>query len=215
MKPLALLLAFACLACQAVSLEFRVLSWEGPLHGLKYHDGRETVEIFAHDTALSRSYRIAEGNTLRFFRETVADGQVARIPVATPTAPAGLVRGILLLAPGASADSYGGHWLEDDVEAAPPGSMRFYNYSQQPLALKTPGDQWLQAPGEAHRVAVDTSRRSVAIQVAAQVGEQWRRVVNVTQPVRPTHRLLVFLRDARPSADTPAGTLELRVLYDL
>lgn len=132
----------------------------------------------------------------------------------TPTPPAGMERGILILARGPGTDSYLGSWIEDSEKTTPVGTMRFYNYTKQPLALKTPAEQWLQAPGETHRVAFDIARRSVAIQVATQMGEQWRRVANITQPVRPGHRVLVLIRNGRPIAGLPAEPVELLVFYD-
>ena len=211
-----ILLSFLLLTfCPLYAFEFRVLSWEGDIAGLKFKSGSEVVEIAARDGSLSPAYSLPSETPLRVYRESTANGTAIRIPVSIPAPPSGITRGILVLAAGPDANAFGGSWIDDSVEQSPPGTARFYNYTNIPLALKILGDQWMQSPGEFRRVAFDTSRRSMPIQVAAETSGRWARVANVSQPVRPTHRLLVFLRDARASAGGPKELVELRVFYDL
>lgn len=214
MKSLILFVVSLAVISSAQALEFRVLSWSGEIRGLKYQDGVQTVELQANEDALSRFYRKNDGTPLVFFREAAVAGNSVRVPVAAPSAPEGMTRGILVLSPRASGDGYDGGWIADDAQAAPPGTLRFLNYTRRSLAVRTSGDQWMQAPGEARRVEFESGRRAVPILVAAEIDDEWRRVVNVSQPVRDGHRLLVLLRDGRPSPGGITSPVELLVLYD-
>src|SRR5690606_8237308 len=111
-------------------------------------------------------------------------------------------------------DGYDGDWIADDARSSPPGTLRFLNYTRRALALRTSGDPWMQSPGEARQVEFDPARRAVSILVAAESGDQWRRVIIVSRPVRPGHRLLVLLRDGRPSPGLDPEPVELQVFYD-
>lgn len=213
---LVLSLSLSLLASTAHALEFRVISWEGAIEGLFFDNAPKPVQILAQEGTLSPLYRKNGTAPLALFRETLVDEKLVRTPVPVPAPPEGLQRGILLLVrvPNAAQEAYTGEWIDYADELNPPGTVRFCNYSSHPLALESSGEQWRQNPGEHRKLTFDVSRRAMQVQMAALLNQQWQRVANVSQPVRPGHRLLVILRDGRASAGIAPDPVEMIVLYD-
>lgn len=213
MKTILLLL---CLPACALAMEFRLLSWQGDITGLRYDEAGKPVEVIASEHSLSETYRKADASApLEFYREVEVGGKPVRqvlARIAPPEAP--LARALLVLAP--VAGGYTGRWLDDSIDSHPANTLRLYNFSSRALAVQTGGEQWRQEPGQSRRVAFDPAARQVVIRIAAQVGAGWELVAGGPQPVRKNSRVYLLVRDFRPDGNEARSTdrVDLILLHD-
>ena len=197
------------------ALEFRVLSWKGDIDDLHYHDGRAEVTIFAQERTLSPAYRHDSAAPIEFYRLRAATGQApARIVLPTTQPPPSLTRALLVIHR-VDEGKIQTHWLDDSAEDNPAGSLRLHNFSSRSLAVKIGDDTRMLNPSTNARIDFSAARRALPVQVAAEVDGEWRRVASASQPVRSSYRLLVLLRDGRPSLEHPVGLVEWIPFYDL
>lgn len=216
MKRYLALLSFALLfpAAAVASLEFRVISWRGDIEGLRFSDGQSEVVLSVRERVLSPVYRHAGAGKLELYRlEGSAAQPASRVVVASLPPPQASSRALLVLSPSRSG-RIEGMWLDDATEANPAGTLRLHNFSTHKLAVQVGQETHLLSSSGNARVSFSAALRTLPVQVAAEVAGQWQRVVSTSQPVRPRYRLIVLLRDGRPTPDDPAGLVEWLAFYD-
>ena len=195
------------------ALEFRVVSWAGPISGLYYEDGALPVEITGEEEFLSRPHALRScPATLELFRQIERDGETIRQPATSIPLPENLTKGILVLAPAnASGTAYAGLWIDDSPEARPPNHLQIHNLSSRLVAIKTTDGDFMLPARTSRQVAFDPQARSVPLRIAAQTDSAWELVSTRRQPVRRNTRVLVLLRDGRATMEQ-GGMAEARTL---
>ncbi|HEY9249882.1 MAG TPA: hypothetical protein VIO38_12150 [Rariglobus sp.] len=194
-----LLLGLVLLAPPAArALEFRVLSFNGEISGLKLREGKTTLDISANDDVLSGVYNHDAPGPLELFREIPGADVTTKETVALLQPPdAAITRAILVLAaiPGGGCT---GHWIDDMPENNPVNTLSVHNFSGRPLALRIGNEQWQQAGGQLRRLAFATTQKQLPLLVAARAGNTWSTLLATPIPVRKNYRIHLILRPPTP-----------------
>ena len=95
-RPLLLLVCLLCSAASASALQFRVLSWSGPIEGLGLRRDGTTLPVIAHERTLSPARELAGAGPVELVRERPGDGRPVIEVLAVVNPPAGMNRGILV-----------------------------------------------------------------------------------------------------------------------
>lgn len=196
----------------AEGVQFRVLSWDGPIQGLKYDADRTPVEITAADDCFSPPYSIKKTAPLELYRDPQPGRE--RMPVAMVPAPdASFSRAILVLA--ATSDGrYAGRWIDDSPETHPAGTLRIHNFTRLPLAFQSGARQWQQAPGEVHSIGIAPSLRQTPLRIAGLINGKWDMLWGSLLPMRKNYRVHVFVRDIPPPGEPLSDPVYPLILYD-
>lgn len=190
------------------ALEFRVLSWSGPIDDLKYTNNGQVVDLVAWDSVLSPRYQHSSSSPLVLFREIQQEGKKHREAVATVSPPEGFTHAILMLAAADSAKTtYSVIWLNDSPNVRKAQTITYQNFSSYPVAIKLGKEAISLAPQEAVTRPTDPAFDRLPLKIAAQTPTGWETVAGTSQPIRPGLRTLVILRDGR--AKTEEGDTDL------
>lgn len=216
MRILSLFIA-ACIvgvsAAQAV--EFRLLNWDGYDADLKFTNKGKPVPVSANENDFSIVYKYNEAGPIIFYKEVRLDEKTVKETAATVPVPADMTHGILILAATDSTlKTYVGLWVDDSPESRPAGTIRFVNLSSHPTVFKLGNEQFSITPSGTHQVKFDPAVQRVVLQGAAQVNNEWVMFSGNPIPVRPGLRLLVVLRDGRPSVGRDPTPVDLLSFYD-
>ena len=198
-----LLVALAPCVLPLHALEFRLVSWEGDISDLNYSDGNTPVPVSASEGALSTPYHFEGPGPLILYKEVPAEGKIVRQPMATLTIPPNFTAAIILLAyADPSRTTFTGTWIDDSLEARPPQTVTYRNFSSYPVAIKLGAGDYAIAPQGSLTQLTDSAVERVLFKAAAQTKSGWKAIASTVQPVRPGMRTLVILRDGRPSPGT-------------
>lgn len=198
------------------AIEFRALSWQGPIEDLRYDNEGKSVPLAAAENGLSRPYRFNGGATLELYREEKRDEKTVKVPVAAVPLPANLTKAILVLTPtDADKHTYAGMWIDDSLDARPVNHLRFLNLSQTPIALKLGAEDIQLAPQQSSKLLpFDLKARSLPLKVAAYSGANWEIVSSERQTVRDGLRILVLLHDGHTDTAGNRTLIDFVKLYD-
>lgn len=197
------------------AIEFRLISWEGEVLGLKYSNGTTQVPIDAAEGALSSPYRFEGSGPLVLYREVEVEGKTVRIPMASLTIPSGYTQAIILLAyADATRTTYIGSWINDSPEVRPPQTVTYRNFSSYPIAIKIGATEHVIGPKEGHTQTTDPKVERVVFKAATQTPSGWKVVASTVQPVRPGLRTLVLIRDGRPDYTGHKELVDLLMFND-
>jgi hypothetical protein len=206
MKPRLLLvfsIAWFAYTLPLHALEFRLVSWEGEISDLKYSNGSAQVTISASESNLSDVYEFKGSPPLILYKEVQKEGKTVRQAVATLTPPDGFTKAIVLLAyTDASKTTYSGVWINDSVDARPPQTVTYHNFSSYPIAIKLDTKEYMIPPKGDYIQSTNAAMKRVLFKAAAQTKTGWEVVASTVQPVRPGLRTLVMMRDGRPDSYT-------------
>ena len=213
-----LVLLLACLLTPAAAhaaLEFRVLSWKGDIDGLRYTDGQDETILSVRERVLSPAYRHRGSGDIELYRLETRDAQPpVRIEIATLSPPENLSRALLMLNQTDDGRAHG-RWIDDSTEDNPAGSLRLHNFSSHELAVRIGTETRVLPPAANTRVNFPAASRALPVQVAVKMDGEWTRVASTSQPVRPRYRLIVLLRDGRPTLENPVGLVEWLTFYEV
>jgi hypothetical protein len=216
MNALRFFILLGCLlpAVTASALQFRVLSWSGAMEEVLLKQGAVSLPVTAHERSLSRVYELEGTGPLQLCRERIIEGKRVSEVLATLTPPAGLQRGILVLA--SDETGYSGMWLDDDIKANPAGTLRIQNLSGREVALQTGGDPFVLPSGGIQKTAFAPTAKRVSIRAAVKKeAGKWERAAEFSQPVRSHFRVLVLIRNGRPVPGlTEPPAIEMISFYD-
>jgi hypothetical protein len=218
MNPVSLIITLVLLLGASGSLralEFRVLSWEGEIKGLKYDNGSKTTEIVALDSAFSPVYFLKNSTKLELYRDTEDPenngGRESLVVLAAPEAS--VTRAILILAPGGGG-SFFARWIDDSPAMHPANTLRVHNFTRKPLAFQSNGEQWRLGPSEVYGVSIPTSARQIPLQIAEETDGKWAIVWGSQLPVRKNYRVHVFVRGTPLPGEAKNSHVYPFILYD-
>ncbi|HSI07973.1 MAG TPA: hypothetical protein VK985_05235 [Rariglobus sp.] len=210
-------IAFFCVpSASAQTVEFRVLSWDGPIENLSYDSEGKSIPLSAAENGLSLPYRFQGGAALELYREEKIDEKIVRVPVARLPLPANLTKAILVLArSGDDKHSYAGMWMDDSFDARPVNCLKFFNLSHVPVALKIGTEDIQLAPQESSKLLpFDLKTRSLPLKVAVNSGAGWEVVSSERQTVREGLRILVLFHDGHTDSEGNRTLIDFVKLYD-
>lgn len=214
LRPLPLLFA-ACLATTCVhALELRFLCAEGTEDALKFTRHGKTVPIYADENSLSPVYVLEDAEPLVLFKEVVRDRQTVRVPAATLAVPPSLTHAIVVLTATPAPGTYAGVWIDDSPAARPAGTIRVVNFSKSRVTVRIDTAGFTLAPSETRQVSVTPEVTRVSMQAEAQAGDRREPVAGNPIPMRPGVRLLLILREGRPTPGNPTRLVDLLPIYD-
>lgn len=213
-RPFVLLFAAGLTAISLHAVELRFLATEGTEESLKFASRGKTVPIRADDNALSPAYVFDESGPLVLFREVVSDQKTVRVPAATLTVPPGLTHAIIVLTATAVPGAYAGACIDDSPSARPAGTVRVVNLSKHRVTLRIDTAGFTLAPFETQQVSVTPEVTRVSMQADALAGDRREPIAGNPIPMRPGLRLLLILREGRPSPGNPTRLVDLLPLYD-
>lgn len=197
------------------ALDFRVISWDGEIAGLKYSDGKLPVAIDAVEGSLSSSYHFAGEGPLVLYREVNVEDKIVRIPAATLAAPPGFTQAIILLAyADATRETCTGLWIDDSAAVRPAQTVTYRNLSGHSVAIKIGTEDQVIPPKGTHTLVTDPKVERMIFKAAAQTEAGWKVVASSVQPVRPGLRTLVLLRDGRPDHTGHREIIDLLTFND-
>jgi len=214
---LPVLLFAVCLICTAAAqaVEFRLLNWDGYDADLKFTNGGKAVPVSANENDFSIVYKYTETDPIIFYKEVKRDDKTVKEIAATVAVPADMTHGILILAATDSTlKTYVGLWVDDSPESRPASTIRFVNLSSHKTVFKLGNEQFSLSPSGTHQVKFDPAVQRVVLQGAAQVDSQWIQFSGNPIPVRAGLRLLVVMRDGRPSIGRDPTPVDLLSFYD-
>jgi hypothetical protein len=217
-RLLSILLCLVALHSTAAALEFRALSWQGPLTDLHYLQNGRTTALTANERILSTVHTFTGTDTLILFREIERDGLTVRETVAELPVPANLVKAILILIPQGDAGTCTGLWIDDSADKSTGNQIRFINLSNHTAAIKSGGTSLLIPSRGEDILPFGADQRSVPLSVAAQTHKGWQLVSTQRQAVRDGYHIVVILRGGRDFTDDygthQAAAIELLALYE-
>lgn len=209
----ALILPWFALAARA--LEFRVVSWDGEIAGLRYAEGAKTREIVAEEGVYSLAHTVSGAGPLLLFREVTEAGETRRVPAAELTPPAGLTHALLILSPvDAARTRFNGLWIDDSAEARPAQTITLRNLSSMPVAVRIDAGDHTLASGASVTLPTNPAARRVPFKLAAQTTDGWKVVASGSQAVRPGRRTLILLRDGREQSAGQRDLVDMVALSD-
>lgn len=220
------------LSSEARAVEFRVLGWSADDPSLRFDQDRSTIDLRIETDRLSQAYAVPGAETVVLYRPiTNADGKPDRQIACEIAVPPGLEQGIVILAPAAPVSSwikppladpaaahmrvpptYQYYWIDDSVDARPPGTIEFRNLQRHPVALRI-GDRDLEVPsqGKAQTPIVPGVKR-LSFRAATFIDGQWRVFASSTLPTRGPDRILVIFRDVDETQRTGPTDTGIRMV---
>lgn len=197
------------------AVEFRLISWEGQIQGLKYSNGKTQVDIAAGEGSLSSVFRFEGPGPLILYREVEQEGKTVREPMAALPVPEGFTQAIILLAyADAAKKTFTGLWINDAPEARPPQTITYRNLSSYPVAIKLGTTEYTVPPHGIRAQATDPRVQRMVFKAVAHTPAGWKSIVSTIQPVRPGLRTLVIMRDGRPDPATGIKEIVDLLMFD-
>lgn len=231
-RLLALSGALLLLVSPARAVEFRVLGWAADDYSLRFDQGRSTTDLQVETDRLSPVYAAPGAESVTLYRPVkTADGEPGRQTACAIAVPPELKRGIVILIPAVPVSSwikppqadpdaahmrvpptYHYHWLDDSIEARPPGTIEFRNLQALPVAVRI-GDREIEVPphGKA-RIPLVPGARRIGFRAATLIDGKWRVFASSPLPTRGPDRILVIFREVEGSQRTDPADTGIRVV---
>ncbi|HEY9248164.1 MAG TPA: hypothetical protein VIO38_03495 [Rariglobus sp.] len=226
---------FGLLICATLvhAVEFRVLGWSTDDNSLRFDQGRSTTDVQVETDRLSSVYVAPGAESVTLYRPIkTADGKPGQQIACELVVPPGLKQGIVLLIPAVPVSSwikpsqaiapdaahmrvpptYHYHWLDDSIEARPPGTIEFRNLQALPVAVRI-GDREIEVPphGKAQIPLVPGARR-IGFRAATLIDGKWRVFASSPLPTRGPDRILVIFREVEGSQRTGPADTGIRIV---
>jgi hypothetical protein len=210
LAPLVGLFVLACSLfaqpAQEPPRQLRFLAWDHIDGEFHLGSGPRAVSLRFSSTDLGPVIDLPPGVERITRRTTDASGAPVEQPFALlPAWPAGQTRVIGLVVPGARQGEYPARvvFLPDSADTHPEHSVRILNLTPVALALRAGSQQGLVEPRGEMIARYDPGAGRVRLDLAANTGGEWRRVLARNLPAPANHRLLVLLRP--PANEEPGG----------
>lgn len=191
---------------------FRVLGMDGNIPALLYDQGsHKGIPISTYQGSFSPEYAAPSGGTLSLYHlvEPPADAPPGTKPTKEVLAeidyPKDIARAILVLYTSAANSHFpiSGRVIDDPVDGHKTGMARIFNFSSLLVACSL-SDQVVYAQPRSQNVTMPFSSGSCIVKVAAEVGRDWRLVLEWQRNLFANQRVFVILVDAPPpSEDAP------------
>ena len=230
---LALFVALLLVLAPARAVEFRVLGWSTDDNSLCFDRGRSTINVQVETDRLSPIYDVPDGEPVSLYRPIkTEDGKPGQQVACEIVVPPGLKQGIVILIPAVPASSwikppqvaapdaahvrvpptYLYHWLDDSIDARPPGTIEFRNLQRLPVAVRI-GDRDLEIPslGKAQTPLIPGAKR-LGFRAATFINGKWRVFASSPLPTRGPDRILVIFRDVDEAQRTGPGDTGIRMI---
>jgi hypothetical protein len=196
------------------TVEFCGVVWEPlPIPAVFYRDGKSFLPLEFFPGSRSQLYPLKEGNALELFEKvTAADGAVTYKLVGKAPLVAGARRMLFLVNPAPKTARlplrlYG---VNDALDAFPPGTIRFFNFSTAELQVKFAGQVSKLPAGRMSLVKSNVSENGGFIPFL--IGDPKGKVIFETRLFsQPTGRDMVFI--SAPAQ--PGGRVLVKVLPQL
>jgi hypothetical protein len=198
-------------AASAASLKFSCAVWEPlPISPIYYRDGKSYLSLEFSPGSRSKLYPLKVGNALELYKKVTAeDGEITYQLVGKAPWIAGARRMLFLVDPVANASRlplklFG---VNDALDVFPPGTFRFFNFSNTTLEVKFGGQVSQLTKGESTVVKSNVSDQGGLLPIL--MADTNNRIIFENRLfAQPDFREMVFI--GNPA--TPNGTPKVKFL---
>lgn len=201
LTSLLLLVAAAPASAQAPAtpeeelIEFRAIGWNREIPKMFYELKGKARPLPVHRGTPTQPQRYAGPAKLTFYIPVISDGETSKQPIAEVTLNPPPQKNLVVI-----WQSKGGRYeaavLADNPNIPPPGSLRFVNFSNQPLVLKCNSNAPFSLAAGAERIVVsDSGGIGVKVAMRTQKNGEWELALMNGISVEPDERVTAFIAD--------------------
>ncbi|WP_309400793.1 hypothetical protein [Cerasicoccus maritimus] len=199
----------------AVSLRF--VSLEDDIDDVYYMANGEKVFISSFTGSLSQNYDYpAQDSALKLYQDVIGvDGAPTRKLMWQEKLPKDESELIaVLIRKNTQPDHFYGYIIVDSGSSRPALSVTTVNLSKYNLAFQLDNDKYLLDSLDTKQVEVSAQRMNFIVRIAALNDDEWKVVYSNPLAIRPGIRLLILLRDWRPTPGSKDTSVEFFSIYD-
>ncbi|WOO43276.1 hypothetical protein [Rubellicoccus peritrichatus] len=198
----------------AVNITFRCISLDSPIRVNLYTqlEGGEPIRIYANSRTNWIKY--SGPNPIVFYRDSNPTGeQNVRVPVGQFAFSKGMDTPLLLFTQSEVKGHYRITSIDDDLEVAPAGSYRIFNFTQKDIAGIVGSQRFRATPGDSALVRnAEDEAVEVSVRLAENAEDGPERLYAATWTYSPDFRYLIFIV---PTGDRTRGNIKIRKITDI